>query len=146
VRLRHEPAPDLPPVGVEVDRGGDEDEQREAHVAEDPLDSAERQEVDGGRDDDQRDEHEEADAHVEEVVEDEAEAAQLRAKREHGENERGDEREHGEPRPVALLHEHEVRLLRGRDDATAHLGEDDDPEDADGGRPQHRRAHRRAGL
>ena len=91
--LGNEALPDLRPVRIELDRSRQVDEQGETEVAEDPLDAAERQEVDGGRHRHQRDQDEEANADVEEVVEDEPEPAELRGKGQHREEERRDQRE-----------------------------------------------------
>ena len=144
--MGHEALADLAPVGVPVERGGDEDEQRQPAVSEDALDALERQDADDDEQHPHGHEHEQAERRVEQELQHDRDAAELRSDRQQVDELAGDEgdKARAEAQPLANDVEHGAAGHRG--DAPARLGIDHDPDHPDDDGPQQAVAEDRPGL
>ena len=137
---------DRVPVGLEVDRGDDVDEQRATEIAEQPLDPAKRQEVHDHHEPQCRDQGERAYFRVQQQLEDDRDAADLRRQRQQIDRQRRDKRDHPGAQPKPHPHDIKHRAPGHGRDAAGHLGEHHDPDDAKRHDPQQLKSERRAGL
>ena len=136
---------DRAPVRVELERSDDEDEQREAAVAEDPLDPLERHQPEDEPEREDGEDEQRPVGEAREKLERDRDAADLRRERQQVDELAGDERDQTDPEAEPLADRVEDRGLGHRGDAPAHLGVGDDPAHPEHDRPEELVAEGRAG-